>query len=198
MFEMANSPDTGEASEVATVLTGNLDAFRAIVERHSHRLFRLAYRMTGNTQDAEELVQETFLRAYCGLAKFDGRSSVGTWLYRICVRCSLDEVRKRKTGAELRQSAKADCAPDRYEQASSLPAPDRLFYSAEVKRHVEAALCALSPNERAAFVLRHYEGLSIEEISAILGLGTSATKHAIFRGVKKLRRSLEPLVVRLR
>ncbi len=76
---------------------GNQQAFRALVERHSRPLFRLAYRMTGNEHDAEDLVQETFLRAYKQLHSFDGRAAFGTWLYRIATNCALDLLRSRKT-----------------------------------------------------------------------------------------------------
>src|SRR6266576_6218125 len=93
-----------DASEAAAVLArarqGDSDAFRALVERHSRSVFRLAFRMTGNEQDAEDLVQETFLRAYRQLGKFDGRASFGTWLYRVAANCSLDLIRVRKRRQE--------------------------------------------------------------------------------------------------
>lgn len=81
---------------------GNQFAFRVLVERHSRAVFRLAYRMCGNEQDAEDLVQETFLRAYKQLKGFDGRSTFGTWLYRICANCSLDLLRSRKSRQEVK------------------------------------------------------------------------------------------------
>ncbi len=81
---------------VSKARSGDTDAFRVLVERHSRSLFRLAFRMTGNQQDAEDVVQESFLRAYKQLAKFDERASFGTWLYRIAANCSLDLVRSRK------------------------------------------------------------------------------------------------------
>src|SRR3977135_799701 len=93
-----------DAIEAGAVLArarqGDTDAFRVLVERHSRSLFRLAYRMTGNEQDAEDVVQESFLRAYKQLAKFDERASFGTWLYRIAMNCSLDLVRSRKRRSE--------------------------------------------------------------------------------------------------
>src|SRR5579884_961 len=85
-----------DAAAVARARTGDTDAFRVLVERHSRALFRLAFRMTGNQQDAEDVVQESFLRAYKQLGKFDQRASFGTWLYRIASNCSLDLVRSRK------------------------------------------------------------------------------------------------------
>ncbi len=86
---------------------GNQQAFRVLVERHSRSLFRLAYRMTGNEQDAEDLVQESFLRAYKQLHTFDDRAAFGTWLHRICVNCSLDLLRARKTAC---RSGRAELA----------------------------------------------------------------------------------------
>src|SRR5256885_16454502 len=85
---------------VARARSGDADAFRVLVERHSRALFGLAFRMTGNEQDAEDVVQESLLRAYKQLGKFDERSSFGTWLYRITVNCSLDVVRARKRRGE--------------------------------------------------------------------------------------------------
>src|SRR6202011_1129958 len=93
-----------DATEAAAVLArarqGDSDAFRVLVERHSRSVFRLAFRMTGNEQDAEDLVQETFLRAYRQLGRFDGRAGFSTWLYRIAANCSLDLIRARKRRQE--------------------------------------------------------------------------------------------------
>src|SRR5919206_2278869 len=93
-----------DATEAAAVLArarqGDGDAFRALVERHGRSLFRLAFRMTGNQQDAEDVVQESFLRAYKQLARFDERAMFGTWLYRIAANCSLDLVRSKKRRSE--------------------------------------------------------------------------------------------------
>src|SRR5438270_12154158 len=89
-----------DATFVAKARSGDADAFRVLVERHSRALFRLAFRMTGNEQDAEDVVQESFLRAYRQLGKFDERASFGTWLYRIATNCSLDPVRSRKRRSE--------------------------------------------------------------------------------------------------
>src|ERR1041384_769093 len=89
-----------DAAFVDRARSGDADAYRVLVERHTRALFRLAYRMTGNEQDAEDVVQESFLRAYRQLGKFDERASFGTWLYRIAANCSLDTVRSRKRRSE--------------------------------------------------------------------------------------------------
>ncbi len=189
-----NRMEENDAGIVAQVLAGDRDAFRVVVERHSHSLFRLAYRMTGNEHDAEEVVQETFLRAYRRLNKFESRSSFSTWLYRIAVNCSLDFSRKRRQHDE-HQLAPNPELPDPVESLpASEPSADRLVMSAEVRRKVEATMNELTEKEKAAFVLRHYEGMSIEEVARAMGLRANAAKNNIFRAVQKLRRALEPVV----
>jgi RNA polymerase sigma-70 factor (ECF subfamily) len=186
--------EENDAGIVAQVLAGDPDAFRVVVERHSRSLFRLAYRMTGNEQDAEEVVQETFLRVYRRLNKFESRSSFSTWLYRIAVNCSLDCSRKRRQHDE-RQLVPNPELPDPLESLPSTgPSADRLVMSSEVRKKVEATLNELTEKEKAAFVLRHYEGMSIEEVARAMGLRANAAKNNIFRAVQKLRRALEPVV----
>jgi RNA polymerase sigma-70 factor (ECF subfamily) len=192
-----NRMEGGDAEQVQQALGGDQDAFRVLVERHGRSLFRLAYRMTGNEHDAEEVVQEAMLRAYRRLDKFESRANFGTWLYRIGVNCALDLMRKRKPEASFRQqpSGTGEDEVDPLDVAASTdPGPDRLMLSGEVRDKVKAAMMELSPVERTAFVLRHFEGRSIEEIGSTLGLGAGATKNSVFRAVQKLRRTLEPLV----
>jgi RNA polymerase sigma-70 factor (ECF subfamily) len=184
-----------DATEGAAVLArarqGDSEAFRALVEQHSRSVFRLAYRMTRNEQDAEDVVQESFLRAYRQLGRFESRANFGTWLYRIVANCSVDLMRSKQARHDQVRGESLDAAAEM--PASDIPGPERLARSAEVDRRVREALGGLSPLERAAFTLRHYEGRSIDEISKTLGLGTSAAKHSVFRAVKKLRIALQPL-----
>ena len=185
-----------DCDAVALSQSGDSDAFRVLVERHSRNVFRLAFRMTGNEQDAEDVVQETFLRAYKQLARYESRSSFATWLFRISSNYALDLIRSRKRHQEHREvQGKEDSELDIMQSIPATnPTPDRLALSGEMQTRLTAALEELSPQERTAFILRHYEGLSIEQIGASLGTGTNATKHSIFRAVQKLRRSLEPFV----
>jgi RNA polymerase sigma-70 factor (ECF subfamily) len=182
-------------SPVERARSGDSDAFRLLVEQHSRAVFRLAFRMTGNEQDAEDVVQETFLRAYRQLDKYEARSSFATWLYRIASNYSLDLIRMRKRHEEKRErGSKAEERDILQTIPVNAPGPDRIAHSNQVQARVNEALNELSDQERTAFVLRHFEGLSIDEIGETLGTGTNATKHSIFRAVQKLRRSLEPLV----
>jgi RNA polymerase sigma-70 factor, ECF subfamily len=186
--------EVSDVDAVARAKAGDRDGFRILVERHSRSVFRLAFRMTSNEQDAEDVVQETFLKAYRQLDKYEARSSFGTWLYRIAANCSLDLVRSRRRHEEQHDSGGSGEDDLMLRIPGTGPQPDRLAMSGEVGERVQAALSGLTTSERIAFVLRHFEGQSIEEIGAALGLNANATKNSIFRAVQKLRRELEPLV----
>jgi RNA polymerase sigma-70 factor (ECF subfamily) len=181
----------------AQVLAEDEASFRALVEGHSRAVFRLAFRMTGNQHDAEDVVQETFLRAYRARGQFEARSSFRTWLHRVAINCALDHLRRVKRREE-----------DSYESAgtdeeevellgtipSDRPTPERLLLSAELRKKIQGAMTELTDRERAAFVLRHFDGCSIEEIGKALGVRENAAKNAIFRAVQKLREALQPMV----
>lgn len=187
--------DGGDAADVARARSGDERAFQALVERHSRSLFRLAYRMTGNEHDAEDVVQETFLKAYRRLEQFEDRAHFGSWLYRIAANCAYDALRSR-----ARRQGQSPFPEQQQEQdpmgsvAAEQPSPDRLVFSGQVQRRVETAMARLSERERAAFVLRHFEQMSTKEIGDTLGLDEGAVKHSVFRAVRKLREALEPFV----
>jgi RNA polymerase sigma-70 factor (ECF subfamily) len=184
--------EASDADLVERARGGLSDAFRVLVERHSRSVFRLAYRMTHNEFDADDVVQETFLRAFRSLGRFDGRSEFGTWIYRIAVNCSLDLQRSRGKRVTLSTS---------HEEGDGLaatlttsdPSPHRVAVSGQVRQIVDETLAGLSPLERTAFLMRHVEGMPVHEISAALGRNDGATKHSIFRAVKKLREALRPV-----
>jgi RNA polymerase sigma-70 factor (ECF subfamily) len=187
-----------EANGGATqVLARDQDTFRVLIEQHSRAIFRLAYRMTGNEHDAEDIVQETFLRAYRALHTFESRASFGTWLHRVAINCALDHLRRARRREE---ELYLEVTPREKENdplaslPSTGPTPERLLLSVELKRKIEGAMAELSDRERAAFVMRHFDGCSIEEIGKALGLRESAAKNAVFRAVEKLREALEPMV----
>jgi RNA polymerase sigma-70 factor (ECF subfamily) len=193
MVQMAGSD--ADAEWVARARAGDPDAFRSLVERHGRALFRLAYRMTGNEQDAEDVVQESFLKAYRNLGHFEERAQFSSWLHRVAANCAYDCLRARAR----RQEDALEPAPDAEKPgvadrlASAEPDADRLVWSGEVRRRVRAAMGRLSAAERAAFTLRHMEGLSIDDICGALGLDESAAKQSVFRAVRKLREALAPV-----
>lgn len=172
---------------VERVRQGEDDAFRIIVERHSRPIYRAAYRITANAADADDVVQETFLRAYRALANFDARATLATWLHRIAINCALDLIDSRK-----RRDGRISDGEDLNLIASSAASPDRVVLGSEMQRAIAAAMAGLTGNERTAFVLRHFEGMPLEEIGEILGTRLNATKNTVFRAVKKLRQHLQP------
>jgi len=189
--------EADDVDVVARARDGDMEAFRALVERHSRGLFHLAYRLTGNEQDAEDVVQETFMRAYRRLDRFESRAGFGTWLHRIAANCAIDLTRSRRRHAQPREDPGREAGGyDHRDPAEQLPADgpsqETVVFSSEVRRRVGDALDDLTSSERAAFVLRHFEEKSIEEIRTALGLSENAAKQCIFRAVRKLRRALGP------
>jgi RNA polymerase sigma-70 factor, ECF subfamily len=192
---------TGDSDAIAVerTLAGDRDAFRVLVERHSPNVFRLAYRMTGNQHDAEEVVQEAFLRAYQKLSQFAARANFGTWVYRIAANYAIDRMRQRKSEDANREPAPRPNEDGIEVDAMSFvpdtaPNPERLAQSEQLADHMRRALQQLTPAERTAFVMRHWGGSGIEEIAEALKSSSSAAKNTIFRSVQKLRRALEPFV----
>jgi RNA polymerase sigma-70 factor (ECF subfamily) len=199
---MRPSVDTimeSDAVAVERTLAGDREAYRVLVERHSRNVYRLAYRMTGNQHDAEEVVQEAFLRAYQKLSQFAARANFGTWVYRIAANYAIDRMRQRKSedsnralpARETEEGAVMDLmstVPD------AAPSPERLAQSGQLAAKMRVALRELTPAERTAFVMRHWGGSGIEEIAAALNSSASAAKNTVFRSVQKLRKALEPFV----
>lgn len=197
---MSATPDVSWGSDAAAIertLAGDRDAFRVLVDRHSRSVFRLAYRLTGNQHDAEEIVQEAFLRAYQKLEQFEARANFGTWVYRIASNYSIDRMRqRRKEDARIEAPSVSSEEGDNRDPldlvADSAPTPEHLTQNLELRKRMQLALNELSEAERTAFVMRHWEGCGIEEISATLKTSSSATKNTVFRSVQKLRKLLEP------
>ena len=156
---LSNRMPQTDIATVALARDGDSDAFRTLVERHSRAVYRLAHRMTGNPSDAEDVVQETFLKAYKQLGRFESRANFSTWLHRIAVNCSIDLIRSRPhreaghDSADLEEMGGEDAGNESRQRT-----PERLMLSTEVQERINTAMSALSRRERAAFVLRHFEG----------------------------------------
>lgn len=181
---------------VRAVLRGDKDAYGTLVARHSESIFRVAFRMTESESDAEEIVQETFLRGYRALGDFDARAEFRTWIYRIAVNCALRVLNKRKAEGAVPIAEEFDEDHPGVQLESNGASPERLLLDREIEFRRQAAMEKMTPDERLAFVLRHIEGRSTEEIAAALEVTPNTAKQAVFRAVQKMRRSLAPLWVK--
>ena len=196
-MDRAGISPISDALAVERTLAGERDAYRVLVERHSRNVYQLAYRMMGNRQDAEEVVQEAFLRGYQKLKQFAGNANFGTWVYRIAANHAIDLLRQRKT-EDSRREVPRKIEEDGLEVdvvgrvKDPGPSPERLAGSSELAARMTEALGTLTPAERTAIVMRHWDGCAIEEIASVLKSNANATKNTVFRAVAKLRKALEP------
>lgn len=174
--------DLDERRLVEACLDGRSGAFDLIVERHRRPVYLLCYRFVSNHEDASDLSQEVFLRAYRGLRSFRGQSSLGTWLYRIGVNVCLNRVSAKKL-----QSESIDDRQFVDEHAES--APERLLKHERGAR-VRAAIAQLPRKQRATLVLRMYHEMSHQEIADVLGSSVGAVKANFFHALGNLKKLL--------
>ena len=169
-----------DAELVSAFLAGNREAFDEIVRRHRRSVYQLCYRFAGTHEDAADLAQDVFVRAFKGLARFKGDATLGTWLYRVAVNvCLKRRALKRPVVEPLDAAARAD---DRHDD------PLALAVRAERARTLRAAIAKLPPRQRATVILRVYQDLSHEEIAGVLGSTVGAVKANFFHAMGNLRR----------
>ncbi len=184
--------DTEDVVLVAAAQSGSSHAFEVLVERHAPRILRVAQRVTGNREDAEDIVQQSFQKAFVHLQKFEGRSSFSTWLTRIAINQALMSLRTKRrakavlidelnTGAE---SALALQIPD------SGQSPERTYSQRERERDLSFAMNQLTPGTRTAIQLRELDERSIKESAQMMGVSVAAAKSRVLRGRRKLRKTL--------
>jgi RNA polymerase sigma-70 factor (ECF subfamily) len=167
-------------------------AFAKLVDQNSDHMYRLALKLTGNPQDAEDVVQETFIKAYNHIERFEGRSKISTWLYRIATNEALMMLRKRKDGIthidEGIETNKGDILPIQIVDWCCLP--EKEIMTDETRQVMQEAALQLSDANRAAFLLRDVEGLSTREAAEALDISESALKVRLMRARLQLREEL--------
>jgi RNA polymerase sigma-70 factor, ECF subfamily len=174
-----------ERALVEACLADRPDAFEAIVERHRRAVYQLCYRFVGNPEDASDLSQDVFLRAYRGLRSFRGHSSIATWLYRIGVNVCLNRVASKAPLGTLTEPIDEQQFVDTHAES----APDRLLRGERAAR-VREAIARLPRKQRATLVLRMYHDLSHQEIAEILGSSVGAVKANFFHALGNLKKLL--------
>jgi len=175
-------PERTDQALVTACLEGDKSAFDEIVERHQRSVYKVCLRITGNHEDASDLAQETFVRAWKGLASFKGQAALSTWLYRIAVNVSINRV-----SAKRPESALVD--PDRFVDTSA-EAPGAGLMRQERAQAVRRAIAALPDKQRATLILRTYHELSHQEIADILGSSVGAVKANFFHALANLKKIL--------
>jgi RNA polymerase sigma-70 factor (ECF subfamily) len=175
--------ETSDAAVVRRVLGGDVDAFSILVERYYDHYVRFAVHLVGNREDAEEVVQDTFLRAYRALARYEERERFGAWLLRILV----NRARTVSAIGRRREKMFPEQVDDTLPEAAEPHPADRAALREEMAR----ALDQLGPDQRVAFLLHYVEGLSYEEIAAVTGSGVSALKMRVKRSCERLREILQ-------
>lgn len=167
---------------VELCLSGRRQAFDVVVERHRRQVYQLCYRYVGNHEDAADLAQDAFVRAFRGLRGFKGESSLATWLYRIAVNVCLNRLALKAPASEpLDPADRVDSRAER---------PDVALLREERAAEVRAAIRQLPPKQRATLILRIYHELPHEEIAGILGSSVGAAKANLFHALANLKKLL--------
>src|SRR5262249_52320354 len=183
----AAAPALDDMALVHACKQGDVNAFEQLVKRYDTRLFRIAQHVTHNREDAEDAVQEAFLKAFRNLSKFQEKAQFSTWLIRITVNESLMKLRKQRYTREV------PIETDSHEKIESVdwsPNPEQLYRTSELRNILRSQLQELPPSLRVAFILRDIEGLSSDETARVLQLSVDAVKARLWRARLKLRQLL--------
>jgi RNA polymerase sigma-70 factor (ECF subfamily) len=185
-----------DAALIAGAKTGDARAFEVLVERHEGRIFSIAQRMTRNREDAEDVVQQSFQKAFINLKKFEGDSLFSTWLTRIAINEALMLLRRKRGSREvpIAESTTKDGAALPLDFPDSGPNPEDSCLQREQERILSAAVNELTPGLRKAIELREFGELSTGETAQVMGLSVGAVKARVFHGRRKLRQTLKRYV----
>ena len=195
MATIQKRAEEGVTDEMALVLaakSGDLEAFSQLVNRYDRNIFRIAQHITHNEEDAQDVVQDAFLKAYQNLEQFQGHSKFYTWLVRIAVNEALMKLRKRRTDrtVSLDEDVETEEGSMPREVADWSPNPEQLYGQSELGDILKKTVQGLPPGFRTVFVLRDVEGLSTEETAEMLGLSVPAVKSRLLRARLQLRERL--------
>jgi RNA polymerase sigma-70 factor (ECF subfamily) len=187
-----SEPVSEELALVQAAKGGDVAAFEELVKRYDRNVFRIAQHITQNREDAEDVVQDAFLKAYTNLGQFQGQSKFYTWLVRIAVNEALMRLRRRRPErmVSLDEDVKTEDDSVPREVADWAPNPEQLYTQGELQDILTRTIQGLPPGFRTVFVLRDVEGLSTEETAEALGLSVPAVKSRLLRARLQLRERL--------
>src|SRR5512142_807440 len=188
-IQKVDEPVSEELALVTAAKAGDMGAFEELVRRYDRNVFRIAQHITQNREDAEDVVQDAFLKAFQNLEQFQGQSKFYTWLVRIAVNEALMKLRKRRPErfVSLDEDVKTEEDAIPREIADWAPNPEQQYNQAELKDILGKTIQGLPPSFRTVFVLRDVEGLSTEETAEALGLSVPAVKSRLLRAPLQLR-----------
>lgn len=180
----------GDEELVARAQRGDRRAFEELVDRHKQKAYYIAFDFARDREEARDLSQEAFLKAFTNLRNFDGRSSFYTWFYRILVNLCLDYKRRQKRAPtdSFDETLEAEMEPSHQPQRPR--SPDQQVLAGQISRRVDEALAALPARQRTAFILKNHQGLSIREIAELMQTAEGTVKVHLHRAVTALRQSL--------
>jgi RNA polymerase sigma-70 factor (ECF subfamily) len=171
---------------------GDPESFNQLVLRWERSIYALAYRTLGRDEDARDVCQETFLRAYRGLQAFKGQAKFSSWLYRIALNLCRDVMRRERRAPLVAVPEGIDPTELAAQQPSPAPSVEDLVAQAELGRHVAAVMRRLPEDQRTAILLKEYHGLTFQEIAEMTGCPLSTAKTRVYQGLTVLRRELAP------
>ena len=176
---------------------GDRAAFESLVDTHKGKAFALAFHFTGNVEDAKDLLQEAFVRAYVNIKKFRGGSSFYTWFYRILVNLCRDFLRRKRTRIKVLVDAPEPPEEDEtpLEAADRGPGPGEILLNKEIREKVDEAVNMLPERQKSAFILKHMQGMRSGEIASVMDCSESTVKVHLFRATKSLQKFLSPYLV---
>jgi RNA polymerase sigma-70 factor (ECF subfamily) len=188
----AATPSFDESALVARAKAGDASAFSELVQHYDRRVFRMAKQITQNDDDAEDVLQEAFLKAYTHLDDFQGNSKFYTWIVRIAVNEALMKLRKRRSDRSVPLDEPIDTGEDEVPREIAVwdENPEETYSREELAELLDQAVQSLKPAYRTVFVLRDIEEMSIEETAEALGLSISAVKSRLLRARLQLREKL--------
>lgn len=184
--------EENETNLIERVCSGDIYAFQEIVERYKKKVYYIAYDIVGDHPEAEDISQEVFIKMYRALNRFRKDAKMSSWLFQIAVNTSIDSLRRRKAKPRINVGDIEQVGVrEKALESTNLEAdPERRAVATLMQEHIDQALHKITPQERAVFMMRHYNEFKIREIADVLEVSSGTVKSLLFRALKKLRKEL--------